>query len=75
MPETMIENNTDKCIDFNAQIQAIKKQTETDLPYTLTQVEDAMYIDDRYLVTLEYIYYQCKCHYANLTPQIEYIDK
>ena len=40
-----IENNTDKSIDFNAQLQALKKRTETELPHTLSQVEDFMYLD------------------------------
>ena len=52
-----IENNTDKSIDFSAQLSALKRRTETDLPYTLTQVEDAMYLDQNSIVTLEYHYY------------------
>jgi len=55
--EKMIENNTNKFIDFNAQIKAIKNQTESNYPYTLTQVEDAMYISESTVVCLEYFYY------------------
>jgi hypothetical protein len=40
-----IENNTDKAIDFQAQLNALKKRTETELPHTLTQTEDIMYLD------------------------------
>lgn len=35
-PADDIPNNTNKCIDFNAQLQAHKKRTEAELPYTLT---------------------------------------
>ena len=31
-----IENNTDKSIDFNSQLEALKQRTETELPHTLT---------------------------------------
>ena len=40
-----IENNTDKSIDFSSQLEALKKRTETELPHTLTQVEDIMFLD------------------------------
>ena len=43
--DDQVENNTDKSIDFAAQLSALKRRTEADLPYTLTQVEDAMYLD------------------------------
>lgn len=55
--DDQVENNTDKSIDFSAQLSALKRRTETDLPYTLTQVEDAMYLDQNSIVTLEYHYY------------------
>jgi hypothetical protein len=44
-PSDDIPNNTNKSIDFNAQFEAHKKRTESDLPFTLTQVEDAMFVD------------------------------
>jgi hypothetical protein len=34
--ETAIPNNTDKCIDFQAQLAALKSRTEQKMPYTLT---------------------------------------
>ena len=53
----VVENNTDKSIDFNAQLQALKKRTECELPHTLSQVEDAMYLDQYNIIVLEYHYY------------------
>jgi hypothetical protein len=37
-----------------------------DLPFTLTQVEDAMYISQSRVVILEYHYYQTECQYSYL---------
>ena len=34
--EDDIPNNTDKSIDFDAQLEAYKKRTTSELPYTLT---------------------------------------
>lgn len=51
------QNNTHKSIDFSAQLKALKKRTEVDIPYTITQCEDAMYIDQAAVVTLEFHYY------------------
>ena len=31
-----IENNTEKSIDFNSQLLALKARTETELPHTLS---------------------------------------
>jgi hypothetical protein len=31
-----LENNTDKCIDFQSQLSALNKRTETELPHTLS---------------------------------------
>ena len=55
--DLVVENNTDKSIDFNAQLQALKKRTECELPHTLSQVEDAMYLDQYNVIVLEYHYY------------------
>lgn len=72
--EDDIPNNTDKCIDFNAQLEAYKKRTTSSLPYTLTQVEDAMFLDQYHIVTLEYHYYQNDCKYSTLDAENESID-
>lgn len=72
--EDDIPNNTDKSIDFNAQLEAYKKRTTSSLPYTLTQVEDAMFLDQYHIVTLEYHYYQNDCKYSTLDAENESID-
>ena len=70
-----IENNTDKSIDFNSQLEALKKRTETELPHTLTQVEDIMFLDQYSVIALEYHYYQNESKYYNLKPCNEHIDE
>jgi hypothetical protein len=68
-------NNTNKSIDFKSQLEGLKKRTEFDLPYTLTQVEDAMFLDQYHVLTLEFHYYQNDCKYSTLEPLNETIDK
>lgn len=70
-----IENNTDKSIDFNSQLEALKKRTETELPHTLTQVEDIMFLDQYSVIALEYHYYQNECKYYNLKTCDEHFDE
>jgi hypothetical protein len=41
----------------------------------LTQVEDAMFIDQYNVVTLEYHYYQNNCKYTHLEQCDEHIDE
>jgi hypothetical protein len=55
-------------------LEAYKKRTTSELPYTLSQVEDAMYLDQYSIVTLEYHYYQEKCKYLSLSTIEETID-
>ena len=45
-----------------------------DLPYTITQVEDAMYLDSQNVITLEYHYYQDNCKYTKLKALNEHIN-
>lgn len=52
---------TERLIDFDKHLEALKKRTELEIPYTTTQVEDAMYIDQNTIVTLEFHYYQNDC--------------
>ena len=52
---------TEKLIDFEQHLEALKKRTELEIPYTTTQVEDAMYIDQNTIMTLEFHYYQNDC--------------
>jgi hypothetical protein len=74
-PDDDIENNTDKSIDFNAQLKALLRRTETELPHTLTQVEDIMYLDQYSVVSLEYHYYQNDCKYINMLQSQETINQ
>lgn len=66
--------NKGNSIDFNAQLDALKRRTEQEVPYTITQVEDAMYLDQANVVTLEFAYYQNDCEYSNFQAAEEHID-
>jgi hypothetical protein len=48
----------DRAVDFREHMDDLKARTETEIPFTTTQVEDAMYLDKTLVVTLEYHYYQ-----------------
>ena len=50
-------------VNFADHLEELQKRTETELPFTLTQVEDAMYLERDKVVTLEYHYYQKDCSY------------
>ena len=73
--EEVIENNTDKSIDFNAQLNHLKKRTECELPHTLSQVEDEMFLDQYHIMTLEYHYYQNECKYHNMLQCDEQLNE
>jgi hypothetical protein len=47
-----------RAVDFQKHMDDLKARTETEIPFTTTQVEDAMYLDKTLVVTLEYHYYQ-----------------
>ena len=59
-------NDNQQKIDFDQQLQAYKERTEMTLPYVATQVEDAMYLNQQHVVTLEYHYFQNDCIYSPL---------
>ena len=51
------EEDTKSEIDFKEEREKYKDRTEMELPYTLTQAEDAMYINQQFIVSLEYHYF------------------
>lgn len=63
-----------KMIDFHEKLLELKRTSMVDLPYTITQVEDAMYLDSQNVITLEYHYYQDDCKYTKLQALNEHID-
>ena len=70
-----IPNLSGKSIDFEQQLKAYKDRNEVDLPFTLTQVEDSMFVDQYQVVTLEYHYYQTDCVYHELNKCDEYVNE
>lgn len=61
-------------IDFEKQLTEYKEHNEYRLPYTGTQVEDAMYINQKTVVTLEYHNFQNDSKYFELEEQHEFQD-
>jgi hypothetical protein len=55
----------EKKINFNDEFSEFKKNTEMQLPYSMTQFEDVLYIREKTVLTLQYIFYQ-KGHKTNL---------
>ena len=53
-------------VNFQQELDKLKKNNESVRAYTLTQVEDAMFLDKTKLVTLEYHYYQNDSQYIKL---------
>ena len=53
-------------IDFKGMLEAYRQRTEFSFPYTMMQVADVMFINDKKLVTLEYIFYQNDGKYSAL---------
>ena len=47
-------NYSDAKVDFNEQLNAHKKRTEKELPFTMTQINDVMYLDQFTIVSFEY---------------------
>ena len=62
-------------VDFDSRFKEHIHRTEKVIPFTLTQVEDAMYLDQHTVATLELHYYQNCCKYIKLEQCDEYEDE
>lgn len=69
-----VPNFTELKVDFNEQLNALKRRTEKDLPYTVTQVNDVMYLDQFSIVAFEYHCYQPKVQYNKLGKLNQHIN-
>ena len=58
-------------IDFKQQLKDYRKRNEFSYPYTMMQVEDVMFIDDKKMVSLEYIFYQKDAEYSLLENEYD----
>ena len=58
MKKDEVPNKTDQKVDFNEQLNALKRKTEKDLPFTMTHVNDVIYLDQFTIVSFEYHCYQ-----------------
>lgn len=46
-----------KSIDFKRLMDDYRKRTEINMPYSMMKVEDAMFVNKKQMVALEYIFY------------------
>jgi len=47
----------ESAIDFKKLLTKYRKRTEAEIPYTIQQVEDVMFVNDKVVIALEYIFY------------------
>lgn len=61
--ESILNTETDKCINFKKLLKEYRDRTEFNNPYTIMQVEDVMFVNDTSLVALEYVFYNKQGRY------------
>ena len=59
-----IEN--DKVINFKEMLQEYRNRTEFSVPYTIMQVEDVIFVNEKKLIALEYIFYNKEGNYSKI---------
>lgn len=57
LPEDLDERPADKVVDFKRLLNEYKQRAENKLAYTIQQVDDVIFIDNKHIVALEYIFY------------------
>ena len=56
-----------KCdINFKKLLDEHRNRTQKTFPFTLQQVEDAIFVDENHIISLEYIFYQKNTNYLTL---------
>ena len=60
------EHAEEPSIDFKTMYKEYKDRTEFSLPYTMARMQDAMFLDEHRLVTLEHIFYSQDGAYTKL---------
>ena len=64
--EDILQNDQERAIDFKKLLQKYRDRTEASIPYTIMQVEDVMFIDEKHVVALEYIFYNKQGNYTKI---------
>ena len=54
------EKVAEKVVNFQKLLDEYKERAETKLAYTIQQTDDVVFIDNKHIVALEYIFYQAK---------------
>ena len=54
------EKIPEKVVNFQKLLNEYKERAETKLAYTIQQTDDVVFIDNKHVVALEYIFYQAK---------------
>jgi hypothetical protein len=53
-------------IKFDKMFNKFRNRTENNYPFTIQQMEDVMFIDEKRVVALEYIFYQSREDYRKI---------
>ena len=64
--ESVLHNEAQKCINFKQMLQEYRDRSEYNMPYTIMQVEDVMFVDDNTIVALEYVFYSKEGKYHKI---------
>ena len=56
-PKKDEEKEAESVVDFHKLLQDYKARAENKLAYTIQQVDDVIFIDNKHIVALEYIFY------------------
>ena len=62
----ILVSDQERVIDFKGLLQKYRDRTEFSIPYTIMQVEDVMFINEKTIVALEYIFYNQKGKYSKI---------
>lgn len=64
--DVLIKQEAKTAIQFDKLLEEHINNTEKSLPFTIQQVEDAMFITQDTVISLQYIFYQKKGNYRQL---------
>ena len=49
-------------------MEEYRERTEFSMPYTIMQVEDVIFVNEKKVIALEYIFYSKKGNYSKMRP-------
>ena len=59
----------EEMVDFKEMLQEYRDRTEFNVPYTISQCEDGIFVGEHRLITLDYTFYQDDGRYSTINTQ------